>query len=63
MNVKYSDYVDNIVINNETLLECSGTETFFEIISTYARIKNCENEMIVNYRNKVSILNGNYTII
>ena len=52
-----------MVINGETLLECSGTETFFELISTFARIKNCENEIIIHYRNKVSILNGNYTII
>jgi hypothetical protein len=63
MKEKYSDYVYNVVLNNETLLECSGTETFFDLISTFAKITNCENEMIIHYRNKVSILNGNYTII
>ena len=63
MNVKYSDYFENIVTNEERLLECSGTETFFGFYSTLSHIKNCENEMIIYYQNKVSILNGNYTII
>ena len=63
MNVKYTDYVENIVTNDETLLECSGTETFFGLYSTLSYMKNCENEMIMNYQNKVTILNGNYTII
>ena len=63
MNVKYSDYFVNIVTNEEILLECSGTETFFGFYSTLSYMKNCENEMIMNYQNKVSILNGNYTII
>ena len=63
MNVKYTDYVENEVINNETMLECSGTETFFMPNFTDSYITNCENETIMNYKNKVSILNGNYTII
>ena len=63
MNVKYTDYVENVVINGEEMLECSGTETFFGLYSTLSYMKNCENEMIMNYQNKVSILNGNYTII
>ena len=63
MNEKYSDYVENVIINNETLLECSGTEILFAIVLTSKNIKNCENEIIMNYQNKVSILNGNYTII
>ena len=63
MNVKYSDYVENAVINNETLLECSGTNILFDHISTFAKITNCENEIITNYISEISILNGNYTII
>ncbi len=64
MNEKFSDYVYNVVLNNETLLECSGTKIlFFGLISTFAKITNCENEIIMNYIVEVSILNGNYTII
>ena len=63
MNVEYLDYVYNIVTNEERLLECSGTEILFAIVLTSKNIKNCENEIIMNYQNKVSILNGNYTII
>ena len=63
MNVKYTDYVYNTVINGETLLECSGTETFFERLFINSHKRNCENEIKMNYRNNVSILNGNYTII
>ena len=63
INVEYTDYVENVVKNNETLLECSGTETYFDSVFTYSNITSCENEMIMNYQNKVSILNGNYTII
>ena len=60
---KYSDYVENVVINGETLLECSGTEILFGLISTFVYMKNCENETTARYTNEVSILNGNYTII
>ena len=63
MNEKKSDYVENIVTNEETLLECSGTETIFKNILTNSYIINCENEVITNYKMEVSILNGNYTII
>ena len=63
MNEKYSDYVENVVINGETLLECSGTEILFGLISTFVYMKNCENETTARYTNEVSILNGNYTII
>ena len=63
MNEKKSDYVENEVINNETLLECSGTETIFKNILTNSYIINCENEVISDFKIEVSILNGNYTII
>ena len=63
MNVKYSDYFVNVVSNEETLLECSGTETFFGFYSTLSYMKNCEKEYTARYTNEVSILNGNYTII
>ena len=63
MNVEYSDYVKNVVINDETLLECSGTEKLFMPIYTYSHIANCEMEVTINFEIKVSILNGNYTII
>ena len=63
MNEKKSDYVKNEVINNETLLECSGTETIFNNILTNSYIINCENEVISDFKIEVSILNGNYTII
>ena len=63
INEKQSDYVENLVMNNETLLECSGTETIFKGILTNSYMENCENEVTINYINNVSILNGNYTII
>ena len=63
INEKFTDYVENIVLNNETLLECSGTETLFKNIFTNLYITNCENEVITDYIREVSILNGNYTII
>ena len=63
MNEKKSDYVENVVINNETLLECSGTEILFAIVLTSKNITNCENEVTINFEVEVSILNGNYTII
>ena len=63
INEKYSDYVENVVINGETLLECSGTEILFAIVLTSKNITNCENEIITNFEIEVSILNGNYTII
>ena len=63
INEKYTDYVENMVINGERLLDCSGTEISFGLISTFAKITNCENEIIMNYRVEVSILSGNYIII
>ena len=63
INEKFTDYIENIVLNNETLLECSGTETIFNNIFTNSYITNCENEIITNYIVEVSILSGNYTII
>ena len=63
MNEKKSDYVKNEVINNETLLECSGTETIFNNIFVSSYMKNCEKEVITNNIINISILNGNYTII
>ena len=63
MNEKNSDYVENEVINYETLLECSGTETFFKNILINSYLPNCENEIIINFETEVSILNGNYTKI
>ena len=63
INEKYSDYVVNEVRNEETLLECSGTEILYAIVLTSKNIRNCENEIITNYISEVSILNGNYTII
>ena len=45
MNEKKSDYVKNEVINNETLLECSGTETIFKNIFINSLTKDCENEI------------------
>jgi len=63
INEKHSDYVENVEKNNETLLECSGTEILFGLISTFAEIKDCEYEITTNFEVEVSILNGNYTII
>ena len=63
MNKKFSNYVENVVTNEETLLECSGTEILFGLISIFDKITNCENEVTINYKVEVSILNGNYTII
>ena len=63
INEKFTDYVGNIVTNNETLLECSGTETIFKNIITKSFMNDCGNEVITNYIREVSILNGNYTII
>ena len=63
MNEKYSDYVENIVSNEETELECSGTEKLFGHILIGSYMENCENEVTINFEVEVSILNGNYTII
>ena len=63
INEKFTDYVGNMVINNETLLECSCEETFFNNIITKSYMDDCGDEIIISYISEVTILNGNYTII